>query len=418
MTEITYETTDQDVASRSLAVTVPVDHLAAAERRAVKSYAKRARLPGFRKGHAPEPVIRKKFSSEIRQAVLEDALQSSWKRILADTELKPTADPQVRDVSFEEGKPLTFSLLVEVVPSIEVGTTGGFTLTRTLEPVTDEKVDEQLTKLREQKASWSPLEGVRPKEGQLVSVTVENLKDGEPEGGASPHSMEIGKGQAIPDLEERILEMLPGETVDTEVRLPDDHPDEARRGEARQVRITLHEVKEKLLPELDDAFAAEVGPFETVEALRTAIREDLTSDATRSADAGLREELIQKLAEANEVPAPPTLVRRVMAAYAEGYQIPAEQVEVFAQSFAPVAQMQVKRELILDAVITAQNLRATEEEIDTRVSEMATARGVEPGALYASLEQAKRLGELERHLTEEKAFAWLLEQNTVTEVEA
>jgi trigger factor len=418
MTEITYQTTDQDVASRSLTVTVPVDHLAAAERRAVKSYAKRARLPGFRKGHAPEPVIRRKFSAEIRQAVLEDALQSSWKQILADTELKPTGDPQVRDLSFEEGEPLTFSLLVEVVPSVTLTTTGGFTLTRTLEPVTDEKIEEQLTRLREEKAAWSPLEGVRPKDGQLVSVTVENLKDGEPEGGASPHSLEIGKGQAIPDLEEKILTMLPGETADAEVRLPDDHPDEARRGEARQVRITLHEVKEKLLPDLDEAFAAEVGKFDSVEALRAAIREDLASDATRSADAGLREELIGKLAEANEVPAPATLVRRVMAAYAEGYQVPAEQAEIFAKSFGPVAEMQVRRELILDSVVTAQNLRATEEEIDARVSEMAAARGVEAGKLYASLEQAKRLGELERHLTEEKAFAWLLGQNTVTEVEA
>lgn len=418
MTEITYQTTDQDVASRSLTVTVPVDHLAAAERRAVKSYAKRARLPGFRKGHAPEPVIRRKFSAEIRQAVLEDALQSSWKQILADTELKPTGDPQVRDLSFEEGEPLTFSLLVEVVPSVTLTTTGGFTLTRTLEPVTDEKIEEQLTRLREQKAAWSPLEGVRPKDGQLVSVTVENLKEGEPEGGASPHSLEIGKGQAIPDLEEKILTMLPGETADAEVRLPDDHPDEARRGEARQVRITLHEVKEKLLPDLDEAFAAEIGKFDTVEALRAAIREDLTADATRSADAGLREELIGKLAEANEVPAPATLVRRVMAAYAEGYQVPAGQAEIFAKSFGPVAEMQVRRELILDSVVTAQNLRATEEEIDARVSEMAAARGIEAGKLYASLEQAKRLGELERHLTEEKAFAWLLGQNTVTEVEA
>jgi trigger factor len=417
MTEITYETTDQDVASRSLAVTVPVDHLAAAERRAVQTYAKRARLPGFRKGRAPEPVVRRKFSAEIRQFVLEDALQSSWKQILADTELKPTGDPQVRDVTFEEGKPLTFSLLVEVVPSIEITTTDGFTLTRSAESVTDDAIEEQLTQLQDRKATWSPMEGVRPKDGHLVSVTVANLTDGEPVGEAAPHSLEIGKGQAIPDLEEKILTLLPGETIDAEVRLPDDHPDEARRGEARQVRVTLHEVKEKLLPELDEAFAAEIGKFDSVAALRTAIREDLEAEATRSAEAGLREQLIQKLAEANAVPAPPTLVRRVMAAYAEGYQIQAEQAEMFAKSFGPVAEMQVKRELILDAVMTAQNLRATEEEIDARVSELAAARGLEAGKLYAELEQAKRLGELERQISEEKCFAWLLEQNTVTEVE-
>ncbi len=416
MTEITFETTAQDAASRSLQVTVPLDRLADAERRAVRQYAKRARLPGFRKGHAPDPVVRRRFGAEIRQFVLEDALRESWQRILADTELKPTADPQVRNVSFEEGQPLTFELLVEVRPTIELATTGGFTLTRSVEPVTDEQVEEQLARLRDQRASWVPAaEGVRPKEGQLVSVTVETLVDGQPAAQAQPHSLVLGEGQAIPDLEERITTLLPGETVDTEVRLPEDHPDEARRGESRPVRVTLHEVKAKELPELDDAFAREMGDFADLAALRAAIREDLEADAVRTADAGVRDQLVQRLVEANEVPAPPSLVRRLMAAYAEGYRVEEAQVEAFARSFQPVAEAQVRRELVVDAVLTAQNLRPTEEEIDARVARMAEARGVEAGKLYAQLEQAKRLGELEHQIAEEKAFAWLLEQSTVTE---
>jgi trigger factor len=416
MTEITYETTAQDAASRSLSVTVPLDHLAAAERRAVRHYVKGTRLPGFRKGHAPEPVVRRRFGAEIRQFVLEDALRESWKRILEDTELKPTADPQVRNVTFEDGKPLTFEMLVEVRPSIALATTGGFQLTRTVPAVTDEQVDEQLNKLQEQRASWAPApEGVRPKEGQLVSVTVETLGPNAPAAAPAPHSLVLGAGQAIPDLEERITTLLPGETVETEVRLPDDHPDEGRRGEARQVRITLHEVKDKVLPALDDAFAREMGEFADLAALKGAIREDLEAEATRQADAGVRDQLIQRIVEANEVPAPPTLVQRLVAAYAEGYQVDASQAEAFAASFGPVAEMQVRRELVLDAVVTAQNLRATEEEIDQRVARMAEARGVDAGKLYAQLEQAKRLGDLERQITEEKAFGWLLEQSTVSE---
>ncbi len=416
MTDITYETTAQDAASRSLQVTVPTEQLAASERRAVRQYASRTRLPGFRKGHAPEPVVRRRFSAEIRQFVLEDALRTSWEQILKDTDLKPTADPQVRNVSFEDGQPLTFELLIEVRPSIELTTAGGFTLTRTVAPVTEEQVAEQLDRLREQRANWTPLaEGVRPAEGQLVSVTVATLTDGEPAGDAAPHSLVIGEGQAIPDLEERIMTMLPGETLDAEVRLPEDHPDEARRGEARSVRITLHEVKSKALPELDDAFAREVGDFADLAALRVALREDLEAEAVRSADAAVRDQVIQAVAEANEVPAPPSLVRRLLAAYAEGYRVPEDQAEAFATSFRPVAEAQVRRELVLDAVVSAQNLRATEEELDARIAELAGARGVEPGALYAQLEQGKRLGELEHQITEEKAFAWLLEQSTVTE---
>src|SRR5690606_7678351 len=110
--------------------------------RAVKQYAKSIRLPGFRKGHVPEKMIRSRFGAEIRQYVLEDALRESWQRALAEQELKPTADPQIRNVSFEEGNPLQFEMLVEVQPTITLEHTGGFTLTRTVEPVTDADVAE------------------------------------------------------------------------------------------------------------------------------------------------------------------------------------------------------------------------------------------------------------------------------------
>jgi trigger factor len=361
-------------------------------------------------------MIRRRFGAEIRQFVIEDALRGAWEQVLADEALKPTADPQVRNVSFEEGKPLTFEMLVEVRPQVALQTTGGFTLERRVEPVGDEQVDEQLNKLREQRGSWAPVaDGVRPREGQLVSVTVENLVDGEPVAGAAPHSLVLGQGQAIPDLEERIMSLLPGETAESDVRLPDDHPDEARRGEARRVRITLHEIKEQQLPALDDALAAEVGDFASLDALRAAIREDLEADATRTAEARLRDQLIQKVAEANDVPAPPSLVNRLLRVYAESYGIKEDQAEVFASSFGPVAEAQVKRELILDAVATAQNLRASEAELDARISQMAAARGVEPGKVYAQLEQSKRLHDLEHQITEEKAFAWLLEQSTIAE---
>ena len=112
---------------------------------------------------------------------------------------------------------------------------------------------------------------------------------------------------------------------------------------------------------------------------------------------------------------PRSLVRRLLGAYAEAYKVESGQIEAFTASFTPVAEAQVRRELVLDAVASAQNLQATEADVDARVAQLASARGVEPGTLYASLQQAKRLGELERTLTEEKTFTWLLEQSTVTE---
>lgn len=415
MAEITFETTEQDIASRSLRVTVPTERLAATERRTVEQFSRRVRLPGFRKGHAPEPVVRKRFEQEIRQHVLEDALRESWDLIRKETAIEPMADPQVRNVTFQEGQPLTFDLQVEVRPRITLERTGGFKLTRTVAPVTDEVVANQLEQLRNQRATWTPLEGVQPKPGQLVSVSVTTITEGTAPAEAAPHELVLGRGEAIPDLEERISALRPGETSEGEVRFPDDHTEASLRGTTRRVRVTLHEVKEQVLPALDDNLARELGEFGSLEELRARVREDLEQDAARDADAGVREQLIGELVTANAVPAPESLVNRLVRGYAERYGIPPEQLEAFVASFRPVAERQVQRELVLEAVSTAQNLRATEEDLDARVAELARARGVEPGKLYASLQQGHRLGELEHAITEERTFAWLLAQSTVTE---
>jgi len=225
----------------------------------------------------------------------------------------------------------------------------------------------------------------------------------------------LGQNQAIPDLEERIMTLLPGESADAEVKFPDDHPDESRRGQTRRVRVTLHDVKRQELPALDDAFAREVGDFEGLDALRLAVRQDLDREASREADAQVRQALLTQIIEANDVPAPESLVHRLMHGYAEVYQVPQDQLAQFEQQFHPLAEAQVRRDLVLDAVVEAQGLRATEAELDERIGKLAEARGVPAAQLYASLQKAKRLAELERSITEEKAFAFLLQQSTVDE---
>ena len=214
------------------------------------------------------------------------------------------------------------------------------------------------------------------------------------------------------------MTLLPGETADAEIKYPDDHPDEAKRGTARQVRVTLHEVKRKELPPLDDAFAREVGEFESLEALRAAIREDLVKEATRDADRQVRADLLQQVAQANNVEAPPSMVERFTRAYARAYEIPEARLEGFRTEFRPVAEAQVRRDLILDTVAEAHQLRATEAELDQRVASLAEARQTTPAQLYASLQKADRLGELERSITEEKIFNFLLSQSTVEEASA
>jgi len=417
MSEITVEKTAEDSASKSLRVTVPVDRVREAEAKALKYYVRQARLPGFRPGKAPEAVVRKRFGDAIRQSVLQELIRESWETARSTESLKPITDPSIRNLKFEDGSPIEFDLLVEVQPELKLERTGGFRIERPAAAVADGAVEEQLARVQEQKATWIPVEGVRPSPGQMVRVEVAPLDDSGA-GASQPYDLVLGQNQAIPDLEERIMTLLPGEQADAEVKFPDDHPDEARRGQSRRVRVTLHDVKRQELPALDDALAREVGDFENLDALRAAIRQDLEREAAREADVQVRQALIQQIVEANNVQAPESLVHRLMHGYAEMYRVPQEQLEQFEQQFHQIAEAQVRRDLVLDAVVEANGLRATEGELDQRVGELAAARGVPAGQLYGSLQKANRLSELERAITEEKAFAHLLQQSTIDEVKS
>lgn len=417
MSQITVEKTAEDSASKSLRVTVPVDRVREAEARALKYYAQRARLPGFRPGKAPETVVRKRFGDAIRQTVLEEVIRESWETAKTNESLKPITDPAIRNLKFEEGRPIEFELHVEVRPELKLERVGGFKVERREAAVADAAVDEQLARIQEQKAAWIPVEDTKPLPGQMVRVEVATIEDGAA-GPSQPHDLVLGENQTIPELEEQIMALLPGETADAAVRFPDDHPDESRRGQTRQLRITLHEVKRQELPPLDDALAREVGDFENLAALRSAVRQDLEREAAREADAEVRRSLISQVVEANNIKAPDSLVHRLMHGYAEMYKVPEEQLPVFEQQFHQVAETQVKRDLALDALVEAHGLRATEAELDERINTMAGARGVSAGQIYASLEKSKRLGELERAITEEKVFDFLLKQSTVEEVKS
>jgi trigger factor len=415
MSPITVEKTSEDSASKSLHVTVPVDRVREAEARALKYYGKRARLPGFRPGKAPDTVVRKRFGDAIRQTVLEEIIRESWETAKTSESLKPITDPSIRNLKFEEGSPVEFELLVEVRPELKLQRIGGFRLERRVSPVPDSAVDEQLAHIQEQKATWIPLEGVRPSPGNMVRVEVAPIENGIA-GVAQPHDLVLGQNQAIPELEERIMSLLPGETAEAEVRFPEDHPDEARRGQTRRVHIALHEVKRQELPPLDDALAREAGDFESLDALRGAIRQDLEREAAREADADLRQKLIAQIVEANRVEAPHSLVHRLLHGYAEIYKVPEDQLPAFEQQFHSIAENQVKRDLVLDAIIEEHGLRATEADLDQRINSMAAARGTPAAQVYASLQKANRLQELERVLTEEKVFDFLLKQSTIEEV--
>ena len=412
MTDIQITKTTSEPGAALLAVSVPVDQVREAEFRATRAYQARARLPGFRKGKAPEAIIRKQFAADIREQALRDLIQTSWRRALEQEPLKPIADPHIHDLKWEEGAPVTFTFHVEVKPEITLARLGGFTLKRQVAPVTDLQVQEQLDSLREQKAPWAPVPGEKPKPKDLVHVTIAQ-REGTEAKDPQPYHFVLGEGRAIPEVEERVMAMAPGETVDVTVRFPDDFPEEAKRGQTRDIRLTLHEVKRQELPPLDDAFAREIGDFESLDALRHAVREDLERDAGREADAKVRADLVSQIVAANGITAPRPLVERVVLTYAQAYGIAEDRLPEFATEFQPLAVQQVQRDLVLDWVVEHHELRAGAAELEAKITELAERRQMAPAELKASLEKNKRLRDLERGLTEDKAFAFLLSQSTV-----
>jgi len=412
--DIQITTKKSEGVERLLEVSIPLATVNAEEEKQARRYATTVRLPGFRPGKAPAAMVRKRFKDAIRQQVLETLVQEAFKEVMEREKLDVAAQPHVHDVKFDDGGPLTFELHLEVRPIIELKRTEGFRVTRNATVVTDETVNEQIEKLRDDKATWTPVEE-QPREGDMVKVllsTPEGADDAMPEG--RPYDLVLGGGQAIPGVEELVMELTPGETKERSVKWPDDFPDETQRGVSKNVRVMLQDVKRKSAPALDDDFAREVGDFDSLAALRAAVRTDLEDHATRDADALVRQTLLDNVAEANPFDVPPSWVTRMIDAYMKAYQIPDDQRETFGAEFAAVAEKQVRRDMLIDAISEQEKLTATEKDVDERVAKVAEQRKTDPGQVYASLQKAGRLPEIERSITEEKVFEWLTARNDVT----
>lgn len=397
---------------RHIQVSVPAETVKEAEEKAARRYATKVRMPGFRQGKAPPAMIRKKFGEAIRQEALEALVRDAYEEVITKQDLKIASQPHIHDVKFEDGKPLTFELHFEVRPTLQLDRTSGFKIVRPKIEITDEQLAEQLEQVRDEKAIWTPVEE-RPGVGDQVRVMLATREESGEFAEAREYPIELGGGQAIAGIEELIMQMTPGETLERPVKWPDDFPDEAQRSSTKTVRVTLQDVKRKSAPELDDAFAREVGDFDSLDALKAAVRSDLDRHAEREADSLVRHRILGEIISANSFEVPKSWVQQVMDGYAEAYQIPESEREKFAAEFLPIAEQQVRRDLVIDTLAERESLAATEKDLDDRITELAEKRGANPGQVYASLEKAGRLKELERSLTEDKVFKWLMDQNEI-----
>src|SRR5262245_23915022 len=235
--------------------------------RAFAQVQKEARLPGFRKGKVPRSMIKLHFSDDVRQEVAKSLIPEVYRQALAETQLHPVEEPDLKDVTLDETSPLKFSAVVEIRPTIALGQYTGLRVKHAAKPFADSEVDEALGQLQEQHAMYPAVE--RPADvGDLVVVDYTLTPDGMEPREEKGYPFTIGSGAVMPEIDEAAIGLAPGGSRAVRVRFPDEHRNEALRGKSGEAMVKVAEVKEKVLPALDDEFAKSVGEFETLDALR------------------------------------------------------------------------------------------------------------------------------------------------------
>ncbi len=398
---------------RTLNVTVPADLVELERSDIAKKLAARIKLPGFRKGHVPKGVLEKRYGAALNQETLDAVIENAYREALARQSVHPISEGEVQNVRFEPEQDLTFSISFDVQPEFEISRMGGFTVERPDILVDDNRVDQVVQRLREQHSTWVPSDEGRPEPGNVVSVEIERLEE-EPDGEAQPYEFILGHGEAIPDIEKAILSLEVGAVGDFVVTFPDDFANEERRGKEQRLRIKLTGRRVQNLPEEDDTFAESLGQFESMEDLRSKLREDLEKEAEAQKEGAIRGQLLDFVVDANPFSVPESMVERYMASIlGKANELPPEKLAEMKEKLAPETERAVKRILVIDRIAEGQSLRATEAELDERIESIAESAGKTPAQVYGNLQRDKRMEALEREITETKVFDFLKAQSEI-----
>ncbi len=398
---------------RTMNVTVPADVVQTERRRITGELASRLKLPGFRKGRVPAKVVEQKYGPALNREALDKLIGDAYREALNQNELNPISEGEVGKVQYEPEEDLTFSISFDVRPEIDISRLGGFKVERPDIEGIDEKLQQVLERLQEQNGTWEALEDGRPEEGNLVGVEIERMEE-DGEGVTQPYEFVLGRGDAIPDIEEAIKSLDFGGSGEFVVRFPDDFPNEERRGDEEQLRIRLASRSHLEIPELNDDFAKNLGDFEGLDDLSTKVRSDLEREAEDQAEGVVRGKLLDSIVEANPFTVPVSMVDRyVESLLGDPEEVPPEKWQEAKEQITPQAELAVKRILVIERVSDSEGLQATEEELDTRIEEIAEKAGENPAKVYANLQKSERLEALEREITERKVFDFLKEQSEI-----
>jgi trigger factor len=410
---------------RRLAVEAPADVVTQEWERAYGRVQKRASLPGFRRGRVPRSLVKLHFADDVRREVAEHLIPDVYRRAVSEARLDPVNEPDLQDLRLEEGAPLSFTAVVEVKPAITLGEYRGLEVQHAPAAVTDADVDEALERMREQNAQFRSVErAAAPGDLVVVDYTLAP-QDHEPTTATGYHFL-IGGGTVLPEIDAAAVAMHAGEERDVPLRFADDHRLESLRGKPGSARLKLSEVKEKVLPALDDEFAKTLGEFETLEALRVEVRRQLEARREGESRHALEAKIVDALLARHEFGVPDAMVMRQVAHQVEhtrdrlrrqGLDPDGIQWDYgkIVGELRPGAERAVRRALLLEAIADNEALTASDADVDGEVEKLAQASQRPAPAVRRMMEKSGDLEALRHGLRERKTLDLLIGQARVTQ---
>ncbi len=410
---------------RRLAVEAPADVVEKEWERAYGRVQKQARLPGFRKGHVPRTLVKLHFASDVRREVAEHLIPEVYSQAVTEAHIEPVNEPDLQDVKLEEGQPLSFIAVVEVKPTIDLADYKGVEVEHRATAVTDADVDSTLEQMREQHAEFRSVERTAVP-GDLVIVDYTLTTEGREPATASGYQFIIGSGAVLPEIDQAIPGMTASEERQVGVRFADDYRIEDLRGKSGQATVKLVEVKEKILPALDDDFAKTIGEFENLEAVRSEVRRQLEARATAESRRELEDKVVDAVLAKHEFGVPEALVIRQVTHQVEHARermrrqgidpdrVPWDYPKLLGE-LKPAAEKGVRRTLLLEAIAEREGVLVDDVEIDAEVDRLAQATQRPAPAVRRMMEKSGDLEALRQGLREKKALDLLVNHAVVRE---
>jgi trigger factor len=418
------EFVDVNETRKNVRVEIPSDIVSAEIERIARDYSRRARVPGFRPGKTPPRVIKQRFKDQILHDVAHDLIPRAVDDALRERGLEAVDTPDVRDVNIEDGQPLTFTASFDTLPPFEPGDLSTISIRRASRAITDDAVDLSLQRLRERGARFEPVEGRGVDHGDTVVLDLERRGGGGPPDVHKDASIDLGAKANPPGFDEQLLGLEAGATKAFDVHYPQDYPIGELAGTDVSYTVAVKGVKRRVLPDLDDEFAKDLGEFETLDALRARVREDLEHEAKHAAEREDRAELMKQLAARLPFEVPASLVERDVDRRLEEFArrlidqgIDPRQAGIdwnaFRDSQREIARETVAAALVLDEIARRERVEVTGEEVEREIARYAERSGRTATAVRAALEKEGGLSRVSAGLRREKAIDFVLSRATI-----